>query len=79
VHYAVAWWACEYLADSLGEPVLWTLLDAMGEPGADPVRVLQERTGVGPDELVGRAARLILARYPVSGSAPGSPPGAPAS
>ena len=79
VHYAVAWWACEYLADSLGEPVLWTLLDAMGEPGADPGRVLQERTGVGPDELVGRAARLILARYPVSGSAPGSPPGAPAS
>ena len=37
-HYGLAWWACEYVADSYGDDAPWLLLDALDgrRPGADP-------------------------------------------
>jgi hypothetical protein len=73
VHYAVAWWACEYLADNFGEPTLWTLLAAMGERGADADQVLREQVLMTPGELAEHAARQLVAAYrPAPGKRSGS-------
>lgn len=72
VHYATAWWACEYLAATFGAPVLWSLLDAMDAPGADPDRVLHDVVGLGSRALARKAGRLIVATF----AAP-APSGAP--
>ncbi len=58
-NYGVAWWACEYLAESYDESMLWVLLDAMSGPdGADGVlqRVLQ----INEAQLARKAGRLML-------------------
>jgi len=60
VHYAKAWWACEYLADTYGEATLWTLMDAMNRPGADPDRVLRHEVGIDTYALARKAGRLIV-------------------
>lgn len=62
-HYALAWWACEYVASTYGEASLWTLLDAMGEPDADPGEVLLEQVGMDSDALARKAARLIVLTF----------------
>lgn len=62
-HYALAWWACEYVASTFGESTLWTLLDAMGEPDADPEEVLLDQLGITSDELARKAARLIVVTF----------------
>lgn len=59
-HYAEAWWACEYLADTYGEATLWTLMDAMNRPGADPDRVLRREVGLDTGGLARKAGRLIV-------------------
>jgi hypothetical protein len=75
VHYALAWWACEYLADGFGESTLWSLLDAMGEPDADPEQVLQEQVGLSGPQVAVRAGKLILATYrPAPSQAPPKEP-----
>jgi hypothetical protein len=80
VHYALAWWACEYLADGFGEPTLWSLLDAMGEPDAEPEQVLVEHVGLSGAQLAVRASELILATYrPAPSREPGSPSASPSS
>ncbi len=61
-HYALSWWACEYLADSYGEAALWSLLDALGE-GADQEQVLEKSFGIDSTQLANRAGRLLLANY----------------
>ena len=60
VHYAKAWWACEYLADTYGEGTLWALMDAMNRPGADPDRVLRHQVGIDTHALAHQAGRLIV-------------------
>ncbi|HEU4812094.1 MAG TPA: hypothetical protein VFT00_08115 [Nocardioides sp.] len=62
-HYALAWWACEYVASTFGESTLWTLLEAMGEPEADPDEVLLDQLGIDADELARKAARLIIVTF----------------
>lgn len=62
-HYAVSWWACEYIASFYGSPALWSLLDAMTEKGADPDAVLQQQLGLSPKMLAKQAGRLIIATY----------------
>ena len=74
-HYALSWWACEYLADSYGEAALWSLLDALGE-GADQDQVLEKSFGIDSTQLASRAGRLLLASYrpkQQSGSSGGQP------
>jgi hypothetical protein len=70
VHYAVAWWACQYVTDAFGDRALWGLLDAMDEPGADPDRILEERLGLSSQDLAEKAGRMIEATFasPQTGS-----------
>lgn len=70
-NYALAWWACEYLAESFGESVLWALLDQLGTGDADPASLLRDQLGLGPRVLAHRAGALIVAEY-------GEPPEPPA-
>lgn len=71
VHYATAWWSCEYIAKSFGEATLWDLLDAMDQPGADPDRVLRDRLGLTSQQVAEQAGRMIEATFdPASRSDP---------
>jgi hypothetical protein len=66
-HYALSWWACEYLAAHGGPGALWSLLDALDQPDAQGAagraRVLREQTGLDATRLADRAGGLILATY----------------
>jgi hypothetical protein len=63
VHYAVAWWACQYVSDAFGDRTLWDLLDAMDQPGADDDRILEERLGLTSQDLAEKAGRMIEATF----------------
>jgi hypothetical protein len=63
VHYAEAWWACEYLASSLDETTLWSLLDQLGKPDADRTGILVSYTGLNTRQLARKAGKLLLATY----------------
>ena len=65
-HYALAWWACEYLADNFGEGSLWLLLDEFRGDVDDPDAVLQSYFGLDSADLARRAGRLLLATYRAS-------------
>ena len=74
VHYGESWWACEYVATSLGEPSLWSLLGRLDDPdldAADRNRVLQGWIGLGTRQLARRAGRLLLRTFePPAASSP---------
>jgi hypothetical protein len=72
-HYALAWWACEYLARSLGEPVLWDLLDLVGAGGVDVAGTLRDNVGLWPGKLAERAGDLIVQEYGPSPAGPEPP------
>ncbi|MGZ4498322.1 MAG: hypothetical protein ACXVWZ_12690 [Nocardioides sp.] len=76
VHYGTAWWACEYLARSFGAPVLWSLLDAMDRPDADPDRVLRQQVGISTRELARKAGKLIVATFDPPRPSPSASPSA---
>ncbi|ANH39948.1 hypothetical protein I601_3542 [Nocardioides dokdonensis FR1436] len=57
-HYGLSWWAVEYLANSFGEQVLWTLVE-----GASDEPALERLVGLDEDRLAMRAARLMVATY----------------
>ena len=63
VHYAQAWWACEYLASTFDALTLWSLLDQLGQPDADPKAVLAAYTGLNSRQLARKAGKLLLATY----------------
>lgn len=69
-HYALAWWACEYLARSFGETVLWDVLDQVGGGGVDVAGLLHDQLGLWPGGIAQRAGELIVAEY----GAPAPPP-----
>lgn len=60
--YGLAWWACEYLAATYGEPILWHLLEEV-TASPDPDEALRDLLGIEGEELAARAARLLLATY----------------
>ncbi len=73
--YGIAWWVCEYLAETYDEEMLWFLLESMGGD-ADPDEVLQTLLQMEPEELARKAGRLMLQTYepdPPEGSPSGSP------
>lgn len=72
-HYALSWWACEYVARSLGDAVLWSLLDLLGAGGVDVAGTLHENLGLWPGGLAKQAGQLIVAEY----GAPAPPPVVP--
>lgn len=61
-NYGIAWWACEYLAATYDESVLWVLLDTMTSP-EDAGPVLRQVTGLGEGRLARKAAKLMLRTY----------------
>lgn len=62
-NYALAWWACEYLADTAGPASLWALLEAFDRPDVDQQQELQFRFGVGTKGLARKTSRLIVATF----------------
>ena len=65
-HYGEAWWACEYVATSYGEPTLWSLLDELDDPDLDATgrnEVLKTWLGIGSRQLASRAGRLLMHTY----------------
>lgn len=75
LHYAEAWMACDYLADTRGEQVLWSLLDAMerarvGRAGHGQDAVLRAVTGLDGRQLAGRAAARITRLFGGASSPP---------
>jgi hypothetical protein len=67
-HYALAWMACDYIADTQGEDRLWALLDALHDGGAGTTddkqdAVLQTVLGMDGADLARHAATRILRIY----------------
>lgn len=59
-NYGLSWWACEHLAATYGEEVMWGLLEPAG---ADTAVLLEQRTGLTPEALARQAAQLMVATY----------------
>jgi hypothetical protein len=67
-HYALAWMACDYIAATRGEPLLWQLMDALHNGGAGTTdaqqdAVLEQVLGLDSHQLARRAAHRILRIY----------------
>ncbi len=67
-HYALSWMACDYLASTQGEEVLWRLVDAMHAEGSgtdddEQDAVLRRVVGMDAAELAQRAAARIRNLY----------------
>lgn len=60
--YAVAWWACEYIASNFGEGALWTLLEAL-DGGADQEQVIADLLGLETSDLARNAVALMRRTY----------------
>lgn len=76
-NYGLAWWACEYLADSFGADTLWALLDASEVQDAGSAPRLEDLIGINSRELARKAAKLMIATFDPAGPepAPTSDPG----
>ena len=65
-HYGEAWWACEYVAASFGEPTLWSLLEQLDDPKLDATgqsAVLRAWIGLTGRQLARRAGELLLLTF----------------
>lgn len=76
VSYGVAWWACEYVAATYGEDLLWFLMESVGSDD-DPDAALESTLGFGTNALARRGAKLMLQRYRPEPAASSSPSGSP--
>ncbi|MGA8258064.1 MAG: hypothetical protein WB767_15965 [Nocardioides sp.] len=63
VHYALAWWTCEYLAATYGPEAPWLLLDALATPEADVRQVVNDLLQLNVDQLARRGAKLMITTY----------------
>lgn len=75
IHYALSWWACEYLAAEQSEDALWRLLDAYADPTRDPEQVLHDTVGLWPRDLARAAGELLVRTFdpPMPRKRPASP------
>jgi len=66
-NYGIAWWACEWIAETHGPSSLWQLLDTMAEgdgtTAAGQDAVLQRLLGIDSHQLARHAAERILATF----------------
>ncbi|UMG92293.1 hypothetical protein [Nocardioides sp. TF02-7] len=60
--YAVAWWVCEHVAATYGEPALWSLLDALAE-GRDEEEAVPALLGTTPARLAAEGTGLMQRTY----------------
>ncbi|GAA5149772.1 hypothetical protein GCM10023340_25610 [Nocardioides marinquilinus] len=90
MHYALAWWVCEWLALTYGDDVPWAFLDAFaslsggrGDDGgggggrAEEDRVVEQVLGLSTDELARRGAALLLETYDREPAPSEGPSGSP--
>ncbi|MCD4534917.1 hypothetical protein LRP67_12550 [Nocardioides sp. cx-169] len=61
-HYGLSWWACEYVARTYGEPMLWSLLDQIPTGGEQQER-LEMVLGLRPRQLARRSALLMIRTF----------------
>lgn len=74
VHYALAWWVCEWLAQTYGPDAPWTVLDAFAlRPGDDQRAVVRDLLGLSVDQLARRGARLMATTYAPATASPSTP------
>lgn len=76
IHYALAWWVCEWLVQTYGSQAPWTVLEAFEQrPDDNPRKVVRDLLDISLDQLAQRGARLMRTTYaaPVAPSAPVSP------
>ncbi|MGN6721874.1 MAG: hypothetical protein ACTHJM_04605 [Marmoricola sp.] len=67
-HYAVSWMACQYIVQTGGEPLLWSLLDALyngglGTTDAHQDLILDQVLGMNSAQLAVHAVGLIRSTY----------------
>lgn len=62
-NYGLAWWVCEYVAATYGEDVLWTLLDYVSVPGAEPGQRIEQAIGLTSRQLARQGARLLIQTF----------------
>lgn len=66
-NYGIAWYACEYVAATYGEPALWRLLAAMrkggGTDSAHQDDVLLKTLGIDSEQLARGAGQKVLATF----------------
>jgi len=89
VAYALAWWACEWIAVTYGEQGVWTALDELSRPDIDQGTATKQLLRVSRAQLAQRGAGLLLRTYdrqrepdpkPSESPSPsGSPSGSPTS
>ncbi|HEY1134298.1 MAG TPA: hypothetical protein VGE77_06945 [Nocardioides sp.] len=62
--YGIAWWACEYVAETWGDDRLWSLLASYAAaPDEEGDAVLQRVLGVDDGELAARAGARIVSVF----------------
>ncbi|WP_170285981.1 basic secretory protein-like protein [Nocardioides rubriscoriae] len=80
VHYALAWWVCEWLAQTYGPDAPWTVLDTFAtRAGDDPRDVVRDLLGLSVDQLARRGAALMASTYAAPTPAPNQVPSTPSS
>lgn len=62
-NYGLSWWACEYVAATYGPATLWTLLDYVTVPGADPGKRMQMALGLNSRQLARAGAKLLITTF----------------
>lgn len=78
VHYALAWWVCEWLVRTFGAVAPWKVLDAIAQrPDDDPRKVVRDLLSISVDQLAARGAKLMRETYasPSGTSDPARPSG----
>lgn len=63
LHYAISWWACEYLAAAYGPTAPWSVLDAFAEPGVPEGPTIQTLLQISTTKLARRATALLVDTY----------------
>jgi|GEM_PF-842795 len=63
LHYAVSWWACEYLAATYGDSAPWTVLDAFAPADVPERPTIRALLQIGVDQLARRATALLVRTY----------------
>lgn len=82
LHYAVSWWACEYLAAAYGAAAPWTVLESFAVAGIPEGPTLQALLQISPTKLAKRATALLVRTYAPRespGRTPSASPGESAS
>ena len=67
LHYAVSWWACEYLATTYGDSAPWTVLDAFAPADVPERPTIRALLQIGVDQLARRATKLLVRTYAPDG------------